>query len=86
MHSDTLSMDYAEKVQISAKNLTWAEQVNNKTIQTLYLFYATVKEVKHSSSNKMLSVENTHIPYVEDTTNTYTPQSVELLAIPYSAN
>jgi len=65
-------MDYAEQVQISANNLTWAEQVNNETIQTPYLSYATVKEVERSSSNKALSVENTHIFYVEDTMNVIT--------------
>jgi len=72
MYSDILFMDYAEQVQISANNLTWAEQVNNETIQTHYLSYATVKEVEHSSSNKVLSVENTHISYVEDTMNVIT--------------
>jgi len=52
-------MDYAEQVQISANNLTWAEQVNNETVE-------------HSSSNKVPSVENTHISYVEDTMNVTT--------------
>ena len=41
--------------------------------QTPYLSYTTVKEVEDSSSNKVLSVENTYIPHVVDTTNMYTP-------------
>jgi len=71
-HSNILSMDYADQVQALANNQTWVEQVEGKTIQTSYLSYTTVKEVEDSSSNKMSSVENTHIPHVAETTNMYT--------------
>ena len=71
-HSDVLSMDYADQVQALANNQTWVEQVESRTIQTPYLSYTTVKEVEDSSSNKVLSVENTYIPHVVDTTNMYT--------------
>jgi len=34
------SMDYANQVQVQADNLTWAKQVENREIQSLFLFYA----------------------------------------------
>ena len=52
----------------------------------LYLSYIIVKKIEDSFWNKALSVKNIHIPYIADTTNIYTYQNIESLAISCSIN
>ena len=41
--SNALSMNYAERVQAQANTPSWAEQMDNESLQTPSLSYETVK-------------------------------------------
>lgn len=57
VHSDTLSIDYTERVKAIANCSIWAEQVDNKSTQLLSLSYVTVKERMNNSITSALSKE-----------------------------
>lgn len=52
-------MDYIENIQAQARNLLWAEQVENGKIQDPFLSYTSLKDVTLETVNKACS--QTHV-------------------------
>ena len=80
------SMDYAERVQAQASNMTWAEQVEHGEVHSLSLSYAPLKEVTPDTANMGPAVESMHVPHAAELNCENTPQDLEPLVIPYQAN
>ena len=76
-------MDYANQVQVQADNLTWAKQVENREIQSLFLFYAPLKKVITDTMYMELIVKPIHILYIMEINNTNISQGLKLLVILY---
>ena len=83
VHSHTLSMNHVERVQAMANNPTWAEQMDNNTIQILFLSYIIVKEGINVLMNPEVPM---HVPHINETNNMYASQGIEPLIIPYTTN
>ena len=66
-----------------ANNPTQAEQMDNDTVQTLFLSYITVKERMNISMNSEVPM---HVPHVNETNNMCAPQGIKPLIISYTTN
>ena len=66
--------------------ITWAEQVENREVESPSLFYMTVKEAITDTASMELTVEPMHIPYVTDINSASVSQDLEPSVIPYVAN
>jgi len=78
-------MDYAECIQVQARNLSWAKQVKNGKVQHFFLSYTSLKNITLETMNMKPAVKHVHIPYILKTNNTFV-LGLELLVILYQAN
>jgi len=78
-------MNYAECIQVQAKNLSWAKQVKNGKVQHFSLSYTPLKNITLKTMNMKPTVKHVHIPYILETNNTFV-LGLELLVILYQAN
>jgi len=76
-------MNHAERVQAMANNPTWAEQMDNDIIQTLFLSYITVKEGINVLMNSKVPM---HVLHMNETNNMYASQGIKPLIMPYATN
>ena len=52
-------MDYGDHVQAQANNITWA----NREVQSLSLFYVSLKKATSDTVNMGLAVKSIHVPH-----------------------
>ena len=67
------SIDYVKHIQAQADNLTWAEQVKNRKIQSPFLFHVTMKNVIIVTTSMKLIVKPIHVSHTVETNNEIMP-------------
>ena len=69
VHSNALSMDYGERIQVQSNSNTWGEQTDKEIFQPIPLFYALVKERMSGTINTKVGSGNTHNSYTKKTSH-----------------
>ena len=86
LHFDVLSIDYVDKVYILANNSFWADQVEIEKLQKPFLSYTFLKEGMKDTINMVLVVKTPYVSHIMNSTDVYTSQGIEILAISYLVN
>ena len=81
-----ITIAYADRIQALANNPTWIKQVKIGELQSLFLFYAFLKDGIKDTTNIAPVVKPMHIPHTTEINDACTSQGLEPLVIPYTIN